>query len=108
MTETSASLSSCVAAFDAGAEAVFAAFLRGTPALALADGTILFDGAGAARRVVAHEDGVILAAASAGGRLLSGGDDGRVVAIDAGGGATELARTPGKWIDAVAARGDGP
>ncbi|WP_395664590.1 WD40 repeat domain-containing protein [Methylocella sp.] len=101
------SLASFVAAFDAGAEAVAAAFLKGAPALALADGTIVLDGAGAARRVVAHENGVILAASAAAGRLVTGGDDGRVVETAADGATRELHAAPGKWIDAVAARGDG-
>ena len=69
-------------------------------AFALGDGTVRFEGG---ETVQAH-DGAILAAAlhPDGEGLVTGGDDGRLVWSRAGG-AEEIARIPGRWIDAVAA-----
>jgi WD40 repeat protein len=58
------------------------------------------------RRIVAHHEGAILAAACDGKRLITGGDDGRVVASDASGALSEIADEKGRWIDAVATRGE--
>lgn len=86
-------------AFDAY---VTAAFFDGSgrAAFALGDGTVRFeDGA----TVEAHDGAILSACAHPSGEgLVTGGDDGRVVwARDSG--ATEIARVPGRWIDAVAA-----
>ena len=101
------SLSESTTPIDAGAEVVAAAFLGGTAALALADGSILFPGNGEERRIAAHPDGAVLVAASDGKRVVTGGDDGRIVATDARGDAHEIADEKGKWIDALAIARDG-
>jgi WD40 repeat protein len=102
-----ASLTSNVAAIDAGAPVTAAAFIDSSPALALGDGHVLFAGAGATRRVAAHPDAAILVAAKAGNALATGGDDGRVALIGADGAVREVAHEKGKWIDALAGRDDG-
>jgi WD40 repeat protein len=102
-----ASLTESTTPIDAGAEAVAAAFLGGTPALALADGHVLFAGTGEARRIAAHPERAILVAVSDGKRLVTGGDDGRIVSTDAEGGVQEMADEKGKWIDALALARDG-
>jgi WD40 repeat protein len=78
------------ARFDAEGRAVFA----------LGDGAVRFEGGEA---VEAH-DGAILAAAvhPSGDGLVTGGDDGRLV-WSRSSGAEEIAKIPGRWIDAVAA-----
>ncbi|MBI1869060.1 MAG: WD40 repeat domain-containing protein [Methylocystis sp.] len=106
---SSFSLTSAVAAIDAGEGVVGAAFLDCTPVLALADGHVLLAEIGMERheqRIRAH-DGVILVAASDGRKLFTGGDDGRVVATDANGTSEVIADERGKWIDAVTIRADG-
>jgi WD40 repeat protein len=83
--------------FDKAGRAIFA----------LGDGTVRFEGADA---ITAH-DGAVLAAAPhpSGEGVLTGGDDGRLVWSRApqekNGGAQEIAKLPGKWIDAVTASG---
>jgi WD40 repeat protein len=75
--------------FDSAGQAVFA----------LGDGTVRFEGG----EVVQAHGGAVLAAAahpSAEG-LVTGGDDGRLVWSRASG-PEEIAKLPGKWIDAVA------
>lgn len=104
---TDASLSSRVIPIAAGAHVVGAAFLDERPALALADGTILFDAAAAPRRVAAHADATLLVAAADGARFVTGGDDGRLVAAAADGALSQIADEKGAWIDAVALRADG-
>ncbi len=76
-------------AFDSAGQAIFA----------LGDGTVRFEGEDA---VLAH-DGAILAAAvhPSGEGLVTGADDGRLV-WSRRSGAQEIAKLPGKWIDAVA------
>ncbi|HEX3700552.1 MAG TPA: WD40 repeat domain-containing protein [Phenylobacterium sp.] len=72
----------------------------GRAAFALGDGAVRFEaGAG----VEAH-DGAVLAAAThpSGEGLVTGGDDGRLVWARPQG-AEELAKVPGRWIEAVAA-----
>ncbi|PNG25486.1 WD40 repeat domain-containing protein [Methylocella silvestris] len=101
------SLTSNVAALDAGAPVTAAAFIAGAPAFALGDGQILLGGGADARLVAAHPDAAILIAVKAGDVLITGGDDGRVVEIAGDGVMRELAREKGKWIDALAARADG-
>jgi WD40 repeat protein len=77
------------ALFDKAGRAVFA----------LGDGAVRFEGG----ETVAAHDGAVLAAAvhPSGEGLVTGGDDGRLVWARASG-AEELARIPGRWIDAVA------
>jgi WD40 repeat protein len=77
----------------------------GRAAFALGDGAVVFEGG---ERLEAH-DGACLAAClpPKGEGILSGGDDGRVVRVTPGG-AEELAKVPGRWIetlDASAASG---
>ena len=76
----------------------------GRAAFALGEGTVRFEGGSL---VVAHEGAVLTAAPHPSGEgLITGGDDGRLVwsrsTSDGGTGAEELARLPGRWIDAVA------
>ena len=106
MAESSPSLTAHVRPLQAGAEVVRVAFLDGGPALALADGVVVIGEDGAQKRVVAHPEGAILLARGEGKRLLTGGDDGRVVAIGADGAVEEIANEKGRWIDALATRGD--
>ena len=103
--QATTSLAEHVRAFEAGAPAVGAAFLGETTALALADGAIVLGGPDEARRVVAHPDGAILAVAADDRTFVTGGDDGRLVATGADGEGREIANEPGRWIDAVALRG---
>ena len=72
----------------------------GRAMFALGDGSVRFEGG---ESVEAH-DGAVLAAAvhPSGQGVLTGGDDGRLV-WSRPEGATELARIPGRWIEAVAA-----
>lgn len=72
----------------------------GRAAFALGDGTVRFEGG----EITTAHDGAVLAAclAPTGDGIVTGGDDGRVV-ISTATGATEVARVPGRWIDAVAA-----
>lgn len=72
----------------------------GHAAFALGDGTVRFEDGSA---VEAH-DGAALAAClhPSGEGVVSGGDDGRVV-WSRPGGAAELAKIPGRWIETVAA-----
>ena len=106
MTQQS-SLTAQVIPIAAAAHVVAAAFLGRTPALALADGTILLSGIGEETRVTAHAEGAILHAVSDGKRFVTGGDDGLVAATDAAGAKEILADTKGKWIDALALHADG-
>ena len=94
------SLTQQIQPIDLGAAAVHAAFLDGTPAVALADGMVWVDG----RKVEAHPGGAILTAASDERWLITGGDDGRIVATGKAGPAEPLAEEKGRWIDAVATR----
>ena len=73
-------------------------------AFALGDGTVRFEGGEA---IEAHPDGAVLSAClpPTGEGVLTGGDDGRVV-LSAPAGAVEVARVPGRWIDAIAASGE--
>jgi WD40 repeat protein len=75
----------------------------GRACFALGDGTIRFEGG---ETVEAH-DGAALSAClpPVGDGLLTGGDDGRVV-LSTPTGATELAKVPGRWIEALAASPD--
>ena len=103
--QTTTSLAEHVRVFDAGAEAVAAAFLGEAPTLALADGVVRMGEPEEPRRVEAHPEAAILTAASDGATMLTGGDDGRVVAVAADGETREIADEKGRWIDALALRG---
>jgi WD40 repeat protein len=86
-------------AFDAYVTAVL--FQKnGQAAFALGDGTVRFE---TGERIEAHDGAVLSACAHPGGEgIVTGGDDGRVVWSRASG-AQEIAKVPGRWIDAVAA-----
>lgn len=99
------SLTSHVTPIEAGAHVVLAAFLKGAPVLALANGEVLFAADG--KRISAHPDGGLLVATSDATRLVTGGDEGRVVIVAADGTMSEAGNENGKWIDAVALREDG-
>lgn len=75
----------------------------GKAVFALGDGTVRFE---SGEQVEAH-DGAILDAClhPSGDGVITGGDDGRVVWSRASG-AQEIARIPGRWIDAVDASPD--
>ncbi len=86
-------------AFDAYVTA--ALFDRaGRAGFALGDGTVRFEGG----ETIESHDGACLSAClpPKGEGLLTGGDDGRIM-LSTPGGATEIARVPGRWIDCVAA-----
>jgi WD40 repeat protein len=102
-----ASLAAHVTPLGADAPVAAAGFLGNVPALALEDGTVLLATPEAEQRIAAHPDGTILVAVGSGDRFITGGDDGRVVAASQDGGVQEIADEKGKWIDALAARGDG-
>ncbi|MGB6326361.1 MAG: WD40 repeat domain-containing protein [Methylocella sp.] len=102
-----ASLTAHVTPLDAGAPVAAAGFLGPIAALSLEDGTVLLATPEAERRIAAHPGASILVAVAAGDKFITGGDDGRVVAISQDGGVQEIADEKGKWIDALAARGDG-
>ncbi len=108
MTEAqpTASLTQHVRPIEAGAHVIAAAFLDGAPALALADGVVLLGEPDEHKRVVVHPDATILTAVGDGGTVMTGGDDGRVVALRVGGEAQQFADEKGRWIDALALRGN--
>lgn len=95
------SLREHVVSVEAGAHVVGAHWLKGTLALALADGRVLRWTDGVTDSIEAHAGG-ILSSCGDGERLVTGGDDGRVVSTAATGEPTEIARDPKRrWIDAV-------
>jgi WD40 repeat protein len=102
-----APLAAHVTPINAGAPVAAVAFLGQVPALALEDGTVVLATPGTEQRIAAHPDGTILVAVGSGDKVITGGDDGRVVATSQDGGVLEIADEKGKWIDALAARGDG-
>jgi WD40 repeat protein len=108
MTEAQAttSLAEHVRAFDAGAHVVAAAFVDGAPALALADGVVLIGEPDDQKRIAVHPDAAVLTAVGDGKTFLTGGDDGRLVALRADGRPLEIANEKGRWIDALALRGN--
>ena len=106
MADASPSLAQHVQPLEADAHVMTVGFLQGTPALALADGGVLLGEPGAFRRIEAHPGAGILAATADGATMLTGGDDGRVVALSANGAHREIAHEKGRWIDALALRGD--
>lgn len=86
-----------------GAFVVEAAFLGGTAAFALGDGTVRLAESVAAEPVQVHGGAILSAAATGDGKLLTGGDDGLVALTDAKGAVTRLTERPRKWNDHVAA-----
>lgn len=104
---SAASLAAHVTPLDAGAPVAAAAFLGGTPALALDDGHVLLFQPDGPRRVAAHPGAAVLAAAATKNAFFTGGDDGQVVATSAEGSVQEIADEKGQWIDALAVREDG-
>jgi WD40 repeat protein len=103
--QATSSLARHVRPLDAGAYVAAAAFIDEAPTLALADGVVLIGEPDGQTRIVAHEDAAILTAISDGKTLLTGGDDGRVTAIGSEGVARQIADEKGRWIDAIALRG---
>jgi len=101
------SLSDKVTPIEAGAPVAAVAFLGPTPALALEDGSVIFDPTGSRQRVIAHPDAALLLAVPLRDKFITGGDDGHVVAVAPDGAVQEIANEKGKWIDALAARADG-
>ena len=72
----------------------------GTAAFALGDGTVRFE---CGETIEAHDGAILSACAHPSGEgVITGGDDGRVVWSRVSG-AEEIAKVPGRWIDAVAA-----
>jgi hypothetical protein len=105
---TPVSLTQHVAALEAGEHVIAAAWLDGTPALAMSDGAVMVGPQGSQSRVDVHGATGLLVAAVAGGRLYTGGGDGRICAVGGDGSMKELARDPrGGWIDAIAATPSG-
>ncbi|RBP16113.1 WD-40 repeat-containing protein [Roseiarcus fermentans] len=104
--QATTSLAQHVRAFDAGGEAVAAAFLGDQPALALADGVVRLGEPDDAKRIAVHPGAAILVTVCDGATLATGGDDGRVVAVGADGVARQIADEKGRWIDALALRGE--
>jgi len=75
----------------------------GRACFALGDGTVRFEGG---ETVEAHEGATLSACLPPkGDGILTGGDDGRL-ALSTPAGAQEIAKLPGKWIDAVTAAPD--
>jgi WD40 repeat protein len=104
--EATASLTQHLRSINAGVHVVAAAFVEGAPALALADGAVLIGEPDEQKRAAVHPDAAMLTATSDGKTLLTGGDDGRVVAVRANGGIEQIADEKGRWIDALALRGN--
>ena len=76
---------------------------EGQAMFALGDGSVRFE---IGSRIDAHAGAILSAALHPTGEgLLTGGDDGRLVWARTAG-ATEVAKIPGRWIDAVAASPD--
>ena len=72
----------------------------GAAAFALGDGTVRFE---SGETIEAHDGAILSACAHPSGEgVITGGDDGRVVWSRISG-AEEIAKVPGRWIDAVAA-----
>lgn len=79
------------------------AFLGGTAAFALGDGTIILANGDTTSRVNAHQGHAVLVAVADASYILTGGDDGRVVRTNANGRTEEIANAGGgAWVDAVA------
>ncbi len=107
MVDSKASLTDQIVAYETSEPVQAAAFLDGTPALALDSGVIVLGDPASPRRIVAHPDGAILASAVTGSALITGGDDGLIVRTGAEGACETIHDAKGKWIDALATRADG-
>ena len=103
--QPASSLAQHVRPFDGGTHVAAAAFIGEVPVLALADGVALLGEPGEQTRIVTHPDAALLISVADGKTLLTGGDDGRVVALGADGVPQEIADEKGRWIDALALRG---
>jgi len=91
-----------VAPFDLDGHCVAAAFIRGIPVFALAEGTLhwLDHGEKSARL----HDGLLAAAPSLAGKaLLTGGEDGKIMVFSPDGSSATLADLGRKWITSIAA-----
>ncbi len=107
MADLKPSLSERVVVYEPGEPVQAAAFLGDVPALARDDGHVTLGVPGEARVLAVHPEAAILCSAPLGARLVTGGDDGRVVALTSDGHLEVLFEAKGKWIDALATRGDG-
>lgn len=90
---------------DLGDYVVGAGFAAGTPAFALADGSVVIAAGEEWPRVAVH-DGGLLAFAAAGRFYVTGGEDGRLCRITPEGEASPLATFGRGWVEHVAARAD--
>jgi WD40 repeat protein len=91
-----------------GAPVIAAHFLGDTAALVLTEETVLLVAAADAEHRVSVHAGGILAAATDGARLVTGGDDGKVASTAADGSSQTIATDARRrWIDRVAAAGNG-
>ena len=107
MAEPSTSLTQHVTPLALEGSAVCAGFLGRTPAVGLAEGSVLLAEIGAEKRIELHPEATMLTGLCGSGRMVTGGDDGRVMEVRADGSLRELANEGGKWIDALAVRDDG-
>jgi len=107
MTTSSNSLTQNVTLDRFDEPVVDAFFLGRTAVFALNEGWLQLRDGAESKRVDAHPGAVILAACRGGAAVFTGGDDGRVVCTAADGAAREISAHKGKWIDAMAGRGDG-
>ncbi len=101
------SLTEHVASYASGEPVHVAVFPGSEPMFARDDGEVVVGAPATAKRVAAHPEGTILCSAFTGSHLLTGGDDGLVVLTDAAGDTRIVHDAKGRWIDALAARGDG-
>ncbi len=101
------SMSQFVTACDAGGTVVAGGFLGDVAAFALADGDVTLLKGSERKTIAAHPDAAVLIGQSDTLRLVTGGDDGRLVATYADGSSDVIAHEKGRWIDALAVRGDG-
>lgn len=89
--------------FDLGAHVSGVGFLGAQAAFALGSGQVLFAGIdGTSPAGPRAHDGACLTAFATREALFTGGDDGRVMRVGVDGKPVELARFPGRWIEAIA------
>ena len=90
-----------------GEYVVAIAFVGATAGFVLGDGTVrLASGRDAWTAIEAHDGAVLALAANADG-WITGGDDGALRRVGPDGAVSDIARFKGKWIEHVAAFGDG-
>ncbi len=94
-------------AFDLSETVVGAFWIGDTALFATGDGVVTAHthDAVAWRQEGVHDGALLSACAGLGEEIITGGDDGRVAAVGVDGAVRTLAAYPGKWIEAVAARG---